>query len=86
MLEELVHFLSNGLFADLAPDFSRYLLRKHLFRVHFDRNQIGLLGDNTYENRIITTNLSSLLRAFISTLENSVKSESTETNLLPVAI
>ena len=68
MLEELVHFLSNGLFADLVPEFSRYLLRKQFFRVHFDRNQIGLVGDNTYENRIITTNLSSPFRAFLSPL------------------
>jgi hypothetical protein len=57
VLEKLVHFLRNGLFADVAPEFGRYLLHKQFFWVHFYRNQIRLSGDNPYENRIITRNL-----------------------------
>jgi len=64
--EEMIHHLRNGLLADVTPDFGSYLLRKHFFRVHLDRKQIRVAGDNTYENRIITKNPSSPLRAFIS--------------------
>ena len=68
MLEELVHFLINGSFADVTLEFGRYLLRKQFFHVHFNRSQIRLVGDNTYENRIITKNLSSPSRVSISSL------------------
>jgi hypothetical protein len=58
VLEELVNLFRNGLFAEVSPKFGRYLFHEQFFWVHFDRNQIRLLRDNTYENWIITRNLS----------------------------
>jgi len=94
--EEVIHHLRNGLLADVTPDFGGYLLRKHFFRVHLDRTQITVAGDNTYENRIITNNPSSPSRAAIphslkrSTLihwkQASAVTKFGETNLLPIVL
>ncbi len=39
MSKELVHTLKNSFFVDMPIDFLSDLFRKHLFQIHFNRNQ-----------------------------------------------